>query len=111
MKNILIIAGEVSGDIHASHLIKNLKEQNSELSFFGIGGKLMREEGVDILYPMEKLSIIGLSEVFAKIIDVFRAFHKVIFEIKKRSPKTAILIDYPGFNLRLAKKLKKWASR
>ena len=107
MKNILIVAGETSGDIHASNLINNLKKLNSNLSFFGIGGPRMKKEGVTLLYGMENLSIIGVSEIFAKLKDVRSAFKKITAEIKKGATSCAILVDYPGFNLALSKVLKK----
>jgi len=106
-RNILIIAGETSGDIHAANLIRNLKAQKKDLRFFGIGGKKMEEEGVELLARMEKLSIIGVSEIFAKLHDIRDAFKKISSAVKETPPDLAILIDYPGFNLRLAKSLKK----
>jgi len=107
MKNILIVAGETSGDIHASNLINNLKKLNSNLSFFGIGGPCMENEGVKLLYGMENLSIIGVSEIFSKLKDVRSAFKKITDEVKKGDTSCAILVDYPGFNLAFSKVLKK----
>jgi lipid-A-disaccharide synthase len=106
-KNILVIAGELSGDIHASSLIKNLKNINPDLRFLGIGGDLMKEEGVELLYNIDNLSIIGVWEIIAKLKYVREAYKKVCSEVKKNRPVAAILVDYPGFNLTLAKYLKK----
>jgi len=106
-KNILIIAGETSGDIHASNLIKNLKTLSAELSFFGIGGKRMLKEGVTLIEDIEKLSIIGVSEIFAKLKYIRRAYKKVIAFTEKTPPDVVILVDYPGFNLAIAKALKR----
>ena len=106
-KNILVVAGEVSGDIHASNLIKNLKNIDSDLHFMGIGGDLMKKEGVELIYNMDNLSIIGVWEILFKLKYVRAAYRKVCEEIKRRRPVAAILIDYPGFNLTLAKHLKK----
>ena len=107
MKNILIVAGETSGDIHASHLIKNLKTLNPDLAFCGIGGKRMHDAGVEIIYPIENLSIIGVSEIFCKIGHLRQAYKNVMASVVEKSVKTVILVDYPGFNLLLAKALKK----
>ncbi|MBN1353872.1 MAG: lipid-A-disaccharide synthase [Candidatus Omnitrophica bacterium] len=106
-KTVLIIAGETSGDIHAANLVKHLKSTHPDLSFFGIGGKRMLEAGVDVVERMEKLSIIGVSEVFAKLGHINRAYKKVLARVKDSSPHLAILVDYPGFNLTIAKRLKK----
>jgi len=105
-KKVLIVAGEASGDMHASSLVQNLKELNPKLSFFGIGGKKMESSGVELVERMEKLSIIGVSELFAKIKDVHAAYRKILSKVSETPPDLAILVDYPGFNLNLAKKLK-----
>lgn len=106
-KNVLIVAGESSGDIHAANLIANLKTLKPDLFFFGIGGKKMASAGVTLLENIEKLSIIGVSEVFQKLGHVRRAYKKVADKVRNIRPDVAILVDYPGFNLRLAKLLKK----
>lgn len=106
-KNILIIAGEASGDIHAANLITALKGLSGNLFFFGIGGARMDASGVNLVERMEKLSIIGVSEVFQKIIHVRRAYKKIVDRARGLSPDVAILVDYPGFNLLVAKALKK----
>ena len=106
-KTILITAGEASGDIHAANLVNALKKTNSELSFYGIGGGKMLGQGVDILERMEKLSIIGVSEIFAKLGEIRRTYKKIMDKVKDSPPDLVILVDYPGFNLTLAKALKK----
>lgn len=106
-KNILVVAGEPSGDMHASDLIRKLKELDSGLFFFGIGGSKMEAVGVNLVERIEKLSIIGISEVFFKLHHVYRAFRKIMQKAQSVRPDLAILVDYPGFNLKLAKALKK----
>ena len=106
-KNILIVAGEVSGDIHAASLVKNLKELSPELSFFGMGGKNMSREGVEIVMGIENLAIIGVWEIISKLPHIREAFQKIHRRVLAGKPDLAILVDYPGFNLRLAKGLKK----
>jgi len=106
-KNILIVAGEVSGDIHASHLVKNLKKLDSSVRLFGIGGKNMSGEGVEILMGIDDLAIIGVWEIIVKIPYIREAFAKIKKCVSQNAPDAAILVDYPGFNLRLARELKK----
>ena len=105
-RRILISAGEPSGDLHAANLIKELNLLNSDLEFFGIGCDKMESMGVRILERMDSLSIVGIWEVFAKlkfIRNLFEKFNKEISESNRVD--LAILVDYPGFNLLLAKML------
>jgi len=106
-KKVLIVAGEPSGDLHASDLVRNLKGLSPDIKFFGIGGKLSREAGVEIVYDISELAIVGLIEVIRHIKPIREAFRAVYSRIDSESPDLAILIDYPGFNLKLAKELKK----
>ena len=105
-KKILIIAGEASGDLHASGLIRELSKLNPEIEIFGIGGKKMKEAGVELIYNMEKFSLMGFSEVLKRLNFFRKMMNSMVSIAEKRSPDLAILVDYPGFNLRLAQKLK-----
>ena len=106
-KKILIVAGEASGDLHGSSLIRELKNINSYLQFFGIGGDRMRKEGMELVYHIDKLSIMGFFEVL-KNIGLIREVMKTMVKLaEERKPDLVVLIDYPGFNLRFAKKVKK----
>jgi len=105
--NILIVTGETSGDIHAANLVKSLKQIDSNLHFYGMGGKRMEEVGVELTERMERLSIIGVAEIFTKLKEIRSAFKKIMAKVESHPPKVAILIDYPGFNLTLAKMLKR----
>ena len=106
-KRILISAGESSGDLHASNLIKELKHLNGDLEFFGIGCNKMESVGVRLLERMDSLSIVGVWEIFSKLKIIRDIFKKIEREIEKNKTDFAILIDYPGFNLPLAKMLSK----
>lgn len=106
-KNVLIIAGETSGDIHAANLIQSLRKLNSNLRFFGIGGKRMESQGVELIERMEKLSVVGIFEVFFKFHNIFFAYRKIMQSAAKTPPEIVILVDYPGFNLRMARIFKK----
>ncbi len=106
-KNILIVAGEPSGDLHASNLVKDLKTLNPNLSFFGIGGSLSKKAGVDIISDISELALIGVVEVLKNLSVVKRAYNTVLSRLDSSQTDLAILIDYPGFNLRLARELKR----
>ncbi len=105
-KNILIIAGEVSGDLHAAALIKELKVLDSDIKLFGIGGDKMKEAGVEIIYHLNKMAFMGFAEVVKHLPFIRKVKSDILNEVEKRKTKYAVLIDYPGFNLNLAKKLK-----
>jgi lipid-A-disaccharide synthase len=103
---IFVSAGDPSGDIAGGHLLKQLIEINSSCRFFGLGGRRMAALGQLQFVPGEKLAVIGFWEVAKKIGFFKNLLEKTIWEITTRRPKAIILIDYPGFNLRLAKKIK-----
>lgn len=106
-KKILIVAGEASGDLHAANLVKSIKELYPALTFFGLGGKKLKSEGVDLYNELTGLAVVGFVEVL-KNLKVFRKiFVDLLKKIDKEKPDLAILVDYPGFNLRLAEKLHK----
>ena len=106
-KQILIIAGEASGDMHGVGLIKELRRINPQVSFFGMGGDKMREAGVETFYHINQLSFMGFFEVLENL-GFFREVMKKMTQIlDERKPDLAILIDYPGFNLKLAEEIKK----
>lgn len=106
-KKILIVAGEASGDLHGSSLIKELKKINSQFQFFGIGGDRMKKEGMELVYDIDKLSIMGFFEVLKNLRLIREVMKTVVKVTEQRKPDLVVLIDYPGFNLRFAKKVKK----
>lgn len=106
-KSCLIVAGEKSGEEHAMSFLPDLYEKLPDAKIFGVGGDEMKELGVDLLYHLRDFSSWGFSEVFAKIPFYFRALNRLVEEVEKRNCKTAILIDFQDFNLRLAKRLRK----
>lgn len=106
-KKILIVSGEPSGDLHASNLVKDLKSLKPDLEFFGLGGVLSRASGVDVVFDITKMAVVALVDVYKNIFTIGRAFTGLLKKIDSARPDLAILVDYPGFNLRLAKQLKK----
>ncbi|MBT3251806.1 MAG: lipid-A-disaccharide synthase [Candidatus Marinimicrobia bacterium] len=106
-KNIFIIAGEPSGDHHGARLMFQLKKQNPNITFSGIGGDNMEAEGLKSLFALDQLSVMGFIEVI-KHLKFFRTVEAtVLTNIQQNPPDRIILIDYPGFNLRITKKIKK----
>lgn len=104
---LLIIAGETSGDIHGGNLAKSLLRQNPDLTITGMGGPNMREAGVNIIVPMEQLSVVGVFEVFSSIPAHYRAKTTIERYLDEEKPNAVVFIDYPGFNLRVAEVVKK----
>jgi lipid-A-disaccharide synthase len=106
-KKILIVAGEASGDLHGSSLIREMKNLNSQFQFFGIGGDRMKREGMELVYDIDKLSIMGFFEVIKNLGLIREVMKTMVKTAEQRKPDLVVLIDYPGFNLRFAKKVKK----
>ncbi len=106
-KKIMIVAGETSGDLHGSNLVKKMKEIDPKLNFIGMGGHRMQDAGVENVFNIDNLDIVGISEVFRGIFKIKKRFNKLCEIMDKERTELVILIDYPGFNLRLAKQAKK----
>jgi len=103
-RNILIIAGEASGDLHGSNLIKAAAKKHPHLIFFGVGGDKMKAAGCRIIFPSDELSVMGVVEVVRQLPKIYRRFRQLKGVITGPDrPDLLILIDFPDFNLRLAK--------
>jgi lipid-A-disaccharide synthase len=107
MARVYVSAGEPSGDLHASRLVSALLAREPSLEIFGMGGPRMREAGCEIVQPIDQLALMGFAEVFWGLPRIWRAFGRLIGLIRERRPDVAVLVDYPGFHLRLARRLKK----
>jgi lipid-A-disaccharide synthase len=105
-KKIFIIAGEASGDMHGANLAEAIKSMDGSVQILGVGGKKMQEAGVEILYNIVDLAVVGFIEVVKYYKKFKEIFENLLKKIEIERPDAVILIDYPGFNLRLAKKLK-----
>jgi len=99
----MIVAGEASGDLHGSNLVKEALRIDPGLSLFGIGGRRMRDEGVTILVDSSEMAVVGLVEVISHSRVIYRAYSILKKIIHSDPPDLLILIDYPDFNLLLAK--------
>lgn len=107
LSSCLIIAGEKSGEEHALSFFPELAKLSPGTKFYGVGGDDLEKLGVELLYHLKDFSSMGFSEVVGKIPFYFKALKKLENEVIRRGTKTAIVIDFQDFNLRLAKKLSK----
>src|SRR6202166_3111041 len=101
---ILLSAGEASGDMYAARLAIALR-QRADVALFGMGGPQMRAAGVEIVVDYAEVSVLGITEVLKKLPGLRRAMRHLVDEAQRRRPPLAILTDFPGFHLRLARKL------
>jgi lipid-A-disaccharide synthase len=100
---VLIVAGEASADLHGSHLVKALKGLQPDVAFWGIGGSHMAQAGVRILVSSSDMAVVGLTEVVQRLHTIVRAARTIKSVLKQIRPDLLILIDYPEFNLYLAR--------
>lgn len=107
-RKVMIVTGEASGDLHGANLIKAAKEVSPGMEFFGVGGQEMRSAGCEVLIPGEELAVMGIVEVLGHFPVIWRSFQRLkkILHGPER-PDALVLIDFPEFNLRLAKQAKK----
>ena len=102
---LLLSAGEASGDMYAARLATALK-QRMDVAIFGMGGPQMRAAGVEIIIDYSEVSVVGITEVLKRLPSLRRAMKRLVDEATRRHPPLAILTDFPGFHLRLARKLR-----
>ncbi len=106
-KKIVFIAGEVSGDKHAAELSRSIKLLESDISLMGLGGEMMRGAGVRLWDDVTSRSSIGLLESLKHVLPLRRVFNRVVQHIRDEKPDLVVLVDYQGFNVQMAKVLKK----
>lgn len=106
-KTVMIIAGEASGDMHGASLVREMLKIDASLNFYGIGGKKLEEAGVQLLANASEMAVVGLTEVFSKLGMFLRIMNQMKKSMDYRKPDLVILIDYPDFNLPLAKAARK----
>ncbi len=105
MSSILIVAGENSGEKYGARLVHEFKKIHPSFSFFGIGGKEMEKEGVDLLFSVKDMAVVGGFEILSHLPRLKKIFNCLQKETARKKPLASVLIDSPDFNLRLAKKL------
>jgi lipid-A-disaccharide synthase len=101
-----MIAGEPSGDLHGSGVVRALKSLAPDVEIIGIGGDMMRREGMELIHHISELSFMGFVEVVRHLGVIRRVERKLLDVLRRRRPDVVTLIDYPGFNLRFARKAK-----
>lgn len=101
----LISAGEASGELYGAGLIEALRRRAPDAGFFGVGGQRMRDAGFDTVIDAHEISVLGLAEVVTHLPKIYGKFKRLVREARNRKPDAAILIDFPDFNLRLARQL------
>ncbi len=100
-----LIAGEPSGDSRGAELVHALKNENPNFQFIGLGGPKMEAEGVKLLFDMTSISALGFGDVLRQYFKIRGIFYNALKHVRQIKPDAIILIDYPGFNLRFAKKI------
>jgi len=105
--NIMIVTGEASGDLHGASVARVLKEIQPDIHIYGVGGQAMLAAGVDIIYDIQELSVIGIIEVAKKYPHIKGIFNKLVHALKTDRPDVLLVIDYADFNMRLAREAKK----
>ncbi len=106
-KKVMIVTGEASGDLHGANLVRALCTECSDISFYGMGGVELESLGVEILCDAAKVSVVGITEVFSHLKDIFAALSILKRRMVSDPPDLLVIIDLPDFNLILAKKAKK----
>jgi lipid-A-disaccharide synthase len=102
---LLISAGEASGDMYAARLATALQKR-MDVALFGMGGPQMRAAGVDVITDYSEVSVVGITEILRHLPSLIRAMRRLVSEAERRKPPLATLTDFPGFHLRLARKLR-----
>lgn len=105
VKLFFIVAGEDSGDLHGARLVEEIRQQESNARFVGHGGNKMAAAGVEIFEPADKLAVMGFTEVVKHLAYFKKVMRTTVETIERLCPTRIILIDYPGFNLRLARNI------
>jgi len=104
---LLMVAGEASGDTHGAELINALKQQHPRVRIIGVGGPRMAAAGQEQLFDLAAHAVVGLVEPLLRIVKFSRFFNRVLDLARRERPDAVVLIDYPGFNLRLAARLRR----
>ncbi len=108
--HLVIVAGEDSGDFHGANLAEALRQRLPQCKLSGIGGRKMREKGVELVFPSDRLAVVGITEVLNRLPDILAGCRAIRKHLRETRPNLLVLIDFPDFNLHLvapyARKLK-----
>ena len=108
VQKVMIIAGEASGDLHGAGVVRELRKLNPKMDVFGVGGDKMKEEGMNLIYHIRELGFMGFVEVIKHLPFIKVMEHTLEQIVKFKKPEVLVLIDYPGFNLRFARRVRKY---
>ncbi len=106
-KRVLLVVGEASGDLHGSHLVRALRERDSALEISAVGGEALKREGAKIIFDVARIAGMGLTELAGNLTSLWRAYSRVKKNLREQRPSLLILIDFPDFNLRVARVAKR----
>ena len=104
---VLIVAAEASSCLYAQRLLECWQKNNQKISAFGVGNEKMKDLGFHCIGRSEEMALVGIQEICSQYFSILKVFRSLIKEAQKKKPKVALLLDYPDFNFRLIKKLKK----
>ncbi|MBI3931865.1 MAG: lipid-A-disaccharide synthase [Acidobacteria bacterium] len=104
---LLVSCGEPSGDLYAAELVRHIRIETPDLAVFGLGGDRLREQNADLVAHVRDLAVVGLLEVLRHLPRIREVFRRVLEEVDRDPPRAAVLVDYPDFNLRLARELRR----
>ncbi|MGM0402624.1 MAG: lipid-A-disaccharide synthase, partial [Thermodesulfobacteriota bacterium] len=107
--SVMIIAGETSGDQHGARLVAAMRKIDDNIAFFGIGGPSMEKEGVEIVVDAASLSVVGITEAFSRMPGILGGLSAIKRAVAKKRPGLVILIDFPDFNLHMARYVKRFS--
>ena len=103
---IMIVAGEASADLHASNLVRELKTLEPGIEIYGVGGEKLKAAGANIWFDFSRASVVGLLEAVPKLKFYWDARNRLLESIAAEKPDLIVLMDLPGFNLHLSRKIK-----
>jgi len=106
-QRLFMVAGEQSGDARAAGVVRALDEMEPSIRIRGAGGRQMKEAGVELVRDMAREGVVGLWEVIGKLHYFAESYRQLLSEIRQFAPQAVVLVDFPGFNLKLARQLKK----
>jgi lipid-A-disaccharide synthase len=106
-RRLLVSCGEPSGDLYAGELVRHLRERTGPIDVFGLGGDRLRSQDARLIAHVSELAVVGLVEVLRHLRRLRAVFREVLAEVDREPPALAVLVDYAGFNLRLAKQLRR----
>jgi lipid-A-disaccharide synthase len=104
---LMVVAGEASGDLHAADVLAELRRRRPDLQAFGMGGPRLQAAGLERLFDAREISVMGIAEVLPRLPRIWRVFRALVRAAADRRPAAALLVDVPDFNLRLARKLRR----